>query len=259
MSDSNYRTSPKEVRRLVLGELSPSEATRVRRAVAENAEFQQVYERLVRAERALEGDAEAGGLGAGAKARVSSRLFAVGPAPRRWALWNGWPMMMAATAALVAVVAVVPALDQEAVTEEHTYSPRGPGPTLSADRVLQVLRVTVGPEGQVQVAPADQLASADQLRFAAFVREGTWKVSVLAVRVDGRRKVLSSHRRVVGRPAAQRLDAAFTVPEDWRGPVQFVGVFEQGEAVDLTTLDLKARDESGLSVRVVRATVGGVD
>ncbi len=258
MHDKEQR-SAEDIRRLVSGHLTPEKAAAVRRAVVNDEERLRLYDRLVQAERALEGQLDADGLGDGAKARIASRLFE-SPADRRWApLFRVWPIAPTALAAALAAVTLVPWSSVRSTSEEFTE--RGPlsveTSKLSPDRVLQVLRVEVGATGNVSVAPAEVVDAGDHLRFAVFVAAGKWKVSILAARADGRRTTLSVRQPVVARASAQRLNVAFRVPEDWRGPVKFVGVFERAGKVDLQAVDTQARDEQDLSVRVVTATVGG--
>ncbi|MEL7372457.1 MAG: hypothetical protein AAFN74_26270, partial [Myxococcota bacterium] len=137
------------------------------------------------------------------------------------------------------------------------YRARGAPPVaISPERVLQVLQVSAGADGGFDVRPAETLRRGDELRFAVFVKDAPCRVSVVAVDEEGHRQVLLMQVELHPRPAAQRLDVALSVPDDWKGLTRFVGLFEFGDSlVDLSTVDLTARDEGELSVRVVRTTV----
>ena len=254
MADSKHRLTDADVQRLLAGNVSRAEAERIRAALRASPEARARYDRWVRAERALEGRVDDGGLSAAAKARVSERLFASMPAEAERRSW-GWPILIVATTAAIAGVMVLPMRDAASPVEEFRH--RGQKVFVSSDRVLQVLQVSLGVDGGVQIKPADRLAPSDRLRFAVFVRDGDCRVSVVAVGADERRHVLLERAVVRRRASAQRLDVATTVPQDWRGPVKFVGVFEDAATGDLMRMNLDARDEPGLSVRVVRTTVGG--
>ena len=259
MFDVDSRPTDQELKKLVLGELSLLEAKALRARLRDDLDAQQRYDRLVRAERALEGQSDASGLGAGGTDRVRTRLFEQPPTPTAWTGWLRWPMLMtAATAAVFAAVALT-TIDPAPPTEEFR-SRSGAALRLSSDFVLQVLHVAVDAAGQVEIHPASDLQVGDALRFAAFVRADSCRLSVLAVDATGRRQVLLDRVNVIARPTAQRLDLALQVPEEWSGPVRFVGVFETSKtAADLATVDIAARDSEGVAVRVVRTRVGGSD
>ena len=259
MSDFNSRRSDSDLKRLIRGELSPNEAETVWRRLQDDPEARGRFERWVAAERALEGSGEQG-LGIGGRARVQARLFA--PEPSRWRVFATqlrWSTMAlaAATAAWVAFALLPP---QQRPSSDGFEARSGASSTpISPDRVLQVLRISVTDDGGFSVEPAERLQPKDELRFAAFVRSGTYRISVLAVDATGKRQVLVDRARMTARPLAQRLAGGISVPNNWKGPVRFIGVFEDSGKVDLSTLALDARDEAGLSVRVVHAVVGGPD
>ena len=262
MFNSNERPSTTTLRRLLNGDLSRREAEALREVLRADPDARRKYDRLVNAERALEGD-DHPGLGPGAKARVQARLMQNLPASEaRSFRWPSLGLALAAAAAAVAVVIVQPRDgslpgDGSLSTDEFTPRSGGPAANISSDYVLQVLHIAAGSDGGIDIRPAEQLAPSDELRFAAFVRDTACRVSVVAVREDGQRKVLLSRARIAPQARSQRLELAWTVPSGWLGQVNFVGVFEFGEPEDLALINLDARDEDGLSVRVVRTSVGG--
>ena len=263
------KLSISDLKRLVDGDLPPRVADELWRVMRHDPEAQRRFDRLVQAERALEG-IDRGTLGSGAKARIGARLMGSRPepAPRPWFRWSTIGAMVATTAAVTfALIGTIdrpggPGVDTAAGTVgapvDRDFGARAgrPGLKVTSDFVLQVLQVSVNPDAGVQVRPADQLIPSDELRFAAFVRDVDCRVSVVAVRDDGTRQVILRRASVSPMLRAQRLDVAWAVPPGWSGPVHFVGVFEHQRQVDLATLEVAARDEQGLSVRVVRASIG---
>ena len=260
MLNDHHRPTEADVRRLLAGTMSAREAEALRHALRRDEDAQRMYDQLVAAERALEGNRDEGGLGLAARARVGDRLFeSLRPAPR-WSVGTlSWSIGLTAATAAVTAVMLVPSVETGRESDDYRARSGHSGPVVSSDRVLQVLQIAPGDDGQLSVRPATVIRPSDALRFAAFVRAESWRVSVLAVLADGRRQILLERAAIEPRPSAQRLDVAFSVPEEWRGQVRFVGVFEGAQDVDLKTVDLGARDAEGWSVRVVRVLAGGPD
>ncbi|MEM7674941.1 MAG: hypothetical protein AAF449_02955 [Myxococcota bacterium] len=258
MADSTLDVSERDIRRLIQGELNSFEAERVRAVLRQSEAARRRYDRWVRAERALEGTHRPA-LGDAANARVKARLFGeptVPAAPR--GLWLAWPFAMSVAAATAAVFMVSPAPVENS---SSAFQARGePAVSVSPRRMLQVLQVSAAADGQFDVRPAEMLRPGDELRFAVFVDDAPARVSVVAVDEDGHRQVLMMRAALNPKPVAQRLDVALSVPDDWLGPTRFVGVFEfSDDEVDLSTVDLSAKDKGTLSVRVVRAVVVAAD
>ena len=257
------RRGPKEAKilRLLNGELAAAEAEALWKDLRNDPDARRLYDRLAESERALEGPDDSAALGLGANARVGARLWHSLDAQTKVPWWREirWPAMAMAACAAIMLITIVPVLNR--ATNDDGFQARSGGANMkiSPDFVLQVLQIEVAAQGELRVRPAKRLRIGDELRLAAFSRREPCRISVVAVRSDGRRRVLLERANLRPTQAAQRLDVALSVPSDWRGPVRFVGLFEYGQPVNLETFDLAAKDRQDFAVRSVSTTVDHED
>ena len=260
MFAKTHPVSEQEVRDLLTGRLSARRAELVRRRIREDPQGLELYERLVRAERALEGSThgEPDGLGFGATERVQSRLFAsLDTELKRGA---GLSRSVAPWAVLASGVGLAAALvvvgEGPWTSSSGEYRARsGESATVDANHYFQVLRVGFDDAGVISVGPAREVWGGDALRFAAFTRTRPAELSVIAEMKDDSRAILAERIPLEPQAMAERLELAWKVPESAAGEVRLAAVFEHDGTVDLQNVDLQVRDTPQLSVRAVTLAV----
>ena len=237
----DHDVSFQEIEGLFLGRLSGRRSEQVRAHVRGCSACEQAYERLASLDRALYGAGEA--VTPPSLRGVRARLFEELAPPRRAPRWRlGLVGGAVAAAACVMLVGV-------GTTRLDGFRARGAGEQLVAQVSLRALLVRRGPDAQLEVGDATQVAlrPGDQLKLL-YSSSGTHRFVSVYVAGDGVEAVLTD--APIGDAVDEKLPGTLTVSEAWSGATRLIAVFHDGDGAP-PAADAAPGDSPGGALRVL--------